>query len=132
MLLLQISNSKNETGRADEQKAGVERVVVVVVVLVDSICIWNEPIPISAAQDIEANYKRRILSKKFREKLEKIKNTEMENMDLCKALEKIQSEILLEQYDNPDQENAAATTTKDRAKLIEDKVKHKKRDGIRV
>ena len=60
-------------------------------------CCFRFRIP-RTKQDIEADYQRRILSKKFREKLEKIKNTEMENMDLSKALERIQSEILLDQY----------------------------------
>lgn len=37
----------------------------------------------------------------------KIKNTEMENMDLPRALERIQSEILLDQFDGPgDKEDA--------------------------
>lgn len=50
----------------------------------------------------------------------------MESMDLQKALERVQSEILLDQYDGPGE------TTKDDAQLIEDKVKHKNKEGFRV
>lgn len=55
--------------------------------------------------------------------MEKIKNTDMEQMDLSKALERIQSEILLDQYDGE--------TTKEDVKLI-GRVKHKKREGFHV
>lgn len=43
----------------------------------------------------------------------------MENMDLTRALERIQSEILLDQFDSPQD-------AKEDVKLIEDKVKHKR------
>lgn len=49
----------------------------------------------------------------------------MESMDLQRALERIQSEILLDQYDG------GGETTKDDAQLIVDTVKHK-REGFRV
>lgn len=84
-------------------------------------CCFRFRIP-RTKQDIEADYQRRILSRKFRERLEKIKNTEMENMDLHRALER----ILLDQFDQHPEE-----TSKEDAKLIEDKVKHK-REAFRV
>lgn len=90
-------------------------------------CCFRFRIP-RTKQDIEADYQRRIISKKFREKLEKIKNTEMENMDLTTALQRIQSEILLDQFDD---DNPPPGEIKDNVKLIEDKVKHK-RDAFHV
>lgn len=42
-------------------------------------------------------------------------------MDLTRALERIQSEILLDQFDGP------PCDAKEDVKLIEDKVKHKRR-----
>ncbi|XP_055918020.1 transmembrane inner ear expressed protein [Eupeodes corollae] len=45
-------------------------------------------------QEIEADYQRKQLTKKFREKLAQIKNSEMDNMDLQKALARIQSDYL--------------------------------------
>lgn len=63
-------------------------------------------------QEIEANYQRRVITKKFREKLEKIKNTDLENMDLSRALEKIQSGLLMDRcYNN-------ASLTQEEARLI--------------
>uniref|UniRef100_T1H562 Transmembrane inner ear expressed protein n=1 Tax=Megaselia scalaris TaxID=36166 RepID=T1H562_MEGSC len=44
-------------------------------------------------QEIEADYKRKQLAKKFREKLALISNTDMENMDLSRAVSIIQGEI---------------------------------------
>ncbi|KMY91164.1 transmembrane inner ear expressed protein [Drosophila erecta] len=48
-------------------------------------------------QEIEADYQRKQITKKFREKLQQIKNSEMDDMDLQKAL----AYIKLEQYDDP-------------------------------
>lgn len=74
-------------------------------------CCFRFRIP-RTKQDIEADHNRRKLAKKFRERLEKIKNTDMENMDLPRALERIQSEILLDQFDS------SPCDAKESAKLI--------------
>lgn len=78
-------------------------------------CCFRFRIP-RTKQDIEADYQRRIIARKFREKLEKIKNTEMENMDLPRALERIQSEIM--ELDGPE--------SKEDTKLIESSSKRDK------
>ncbi|XP_068140994.1 transmembrane inner ear expressed protein isoform X2 [Drosophila tropicalis] len=49
-------------------------------------------------QEIEADYQRKQITKKFREKLQLIKNSEMDDMDLQKALTYIKSDA----YDNSD------------------------------
>ncbi|XP_053958764.1 transmembrane inner ear expressed protein isoform X2 [Anastrepha ludens] len=43
-------------------------------------------------QEIEADYQRKQITKKFREKLQQIKNSEMDEMDLQKALHSIKLE----------------------------------------
>ncbi|TMW54255.1 hypothetical protein DOY81_000678 [Sarcophaga bullata] len=48
-------------------------------------------------QEIEADYQRKQITKKFREKLQQIKNSEMDDMDLQKAL----AYIKLDEYDEP-------------------------------
>ena len=71
-------------------------------------------------QEIEADHNRRKLAKKFREKLEQIQNTDIENMDLPRVLERIQSEILLDQFEeNPGE-------AKDSARLIDDHRHHRR------
>ncbi|XP_029673120.1 transmembrane inner ear expressed protein [Formica exsecta] len=44
-------------------------------------------------QEIEADYIRKKITKSFRNKLSKISNTEMDEMDLQKALDRIQNEF---------------------------------------
>ncbi|KAI8125806.1 Transmembrane inner ear expressed protein [Lucilia cuprina] len=48
-------------------------------------------------QEIEADYQRKQITKKFREKLQQIKNSEMDDMDLQKAIEYIQTHYLTKQ-----------------------------------
>ncbi|XP_037957632.1 transmembrane inner ear expressed protein [Teleopsis dalmanni] len=48
-------------------------------------------------QEIEADYQRKQITKKFREKLQQIKNSEMDDMDLHKAL----AYIKLDEFDDP-------------------------------
>ncbi|XP_013104309.1 transmembrane inner ear expressed protein isoform X2 [Stomoxys calcitrans] len=48
-------------------------------------------------QEIEADYQRKQITKKFREKLQQIKNSEMDDMDLQKAIEYILSNYLIKQ-----------------------------------
>ncbi|KAL7741268.1 hypothetical protein ACLKA6_015151 [Drosophila palustris] len=45
-------------------------------------------------QEIEADYQRKQITKKFREKLQQIKNSEMDDMDLQKVCVRIQSDYL--------------------------------------
>ncbi|XP_030384622.1 transmembrane inner ear expressed protein [Scaptodrosophila lebanonensis] len=45
-------------------------------------------------QEIEADYQRKQITKKFREKLQQIKNSEMDDMDLQKVCARIQSDYL--------------------------------------
>ncbi|KAH8305392.1 hypothetical protein KR018_001336 [Drosophila ironensis] len=45
-------------------------------------------------QEIEADYQRKQITKKFREKLQQIKNSEMDDMDLQKVCAHIQNEYL--------------------------------------
>ncbi|KAH8412749.1 hypothetical protein KR009_005301 [Drosophila setifemur] len=45
-------------------------------------------------QEIEADYLRKQITKKFREKLQQIKNSEMDDMDLQKVCVHIQNEYL--------------------------------------
>ncbi|XP_012162340.1 transmembrane inner ear expressed protein [Ceratitis capitata] len=45
-------------------------------------------------QEIEADYQRKQITKKFREKLQQIKNSDMDEMDLQKAIAHIQAEFL--------------------------------------
>ncbi|XP_037052265.1 transmembrane inner ear expressed protein [Bradysia coprophila] len=45
-------------------------------------------------QEIEADFQRRKIAKKFREHLACIKNSEMDDMDLQKALERIRQDFL--------------------------------------
>lgn len=83
-------------------------------------CCFRFRIP-RTKQDIEADHQRRKIAKKFREKLMKIKNTEMENMDLPRALERIQSEILLDQYDGPGDKEDAKLLEVTKAVVIKNK-----------
>ncbi|XP_050321650.1 transmembrane inner ear expressed protein [Bactrocera neohumeralis] len=45
-------------------------------------------------QEIEADYQRKQITKKFREKLQQIKNSDMDEMDLQKAIAHIQADYL--------------------------------------
>ncbi|XP_068140993.1 transmembrane inner ear expressed protein isoform X1 [Drosophila tropicalis] len=45
-------------------------------------------------QEIEADYQRKQITKKFREKLQLIKNSEMDDMDLQKVCARIQSDYI--------------------------------------
>ncbi|XP_055386328.1 uncharacterized protein LOC129615234 [Condylostylus longicornis] len=56
-------------------------------------CCFRFRIP-RTKQEIEADYQRKQLAKKFREKLSHIKNADMDEMDLPKALQVVQSEFL--------------------------------------
>lgn len=47
-------------------------------------CCFRFRIP-RTKQDIEADYQRRIIAKKFRERLARIKNSEMDDMNLQKG-----------------------------------------------
>ncbi|KAL9924142.1 transmembrane inner ear expressed protein [Glossina fuscipes] len=49
-------------------------------------------------QEIEADYQRKQITKKFHEKLQQIKNSDMDNMDLQKAIEYMQSNYLMKDY----------------------------------
>ncbi|XP_053978387.1 transmembrane inner ear expressed protein [Hylaeus anthracinus] len=50
-------------------------------------------------QEIEADYIRKKITKSFRNELSKINNVEMDNMDLKKALVKIQNKFDMEMYE---------------------------------
>ncbi|XP_058820700.1 transmembrane inner ear expressed protein [Topomyia yanbarensis] len=47
-------------------------------------------------QEIEADYHRKKLTRKFRERLDCLNNTEIDEMDLMKALERVREEFLAE------------------------------------
>ncbi|XP_055545343.1 transmembrane inner ear expressed protein [Wyeomyia smithii] len=47
-------------------------------------------------QEIEADYRRKKLTRKFRERLDCLNNTEIDDMDLMKALERVREEFLVE------------------------------------
>ncbi|XP_055600905.1 uncharacterized protein LOC129749835 [Uranotaenia lowii] len=47
-------------------------------------------------QDIEADYRRKSLTRKFRERLDCINNSEIDEMDLLKALERVREECISE------------------------------------
>lgn len=49
-------------------------------------CCFRFRIP-RTKQDIEADYQRRVIAKKFRERLACIKNSEMDDMNLQKGIE---------------------------------------------
>ncbi|EAT46953.1 AAEL001905-PA [Aedes aegypti] len=59
-------------------------------------CCFRFRIP-RTKQDIEADYHRKKLTKKFRERLDCMNNAEIDEMDLMKALERVREECLLEQ-----------------------------------
>lgn len=51
-------------------------------------CCFRFRIP-RTKQEIEADYQRRIIAKKFRERLAHIKNSEMDNMNLQKGMKRV-------------------------------------------
>ncbi|XP_037903547.1 transmembrane inner ear expressed protein [Hermetia illucens] len=65
-------------------------------------CCFRIRIP-RTKQDIEADYKRKRITRKFREKMALMKNSDMDGMDLQKALAKIQAEFLAEAKNSDDQ-----------------------------
>ncbi|XP_031622781.1 uncharacterized protein LOC116340436 isoform X1 [Contarinia nasturtii] len=62
-------------------------------------CCFRFRIP-RTKQDIEADYQRRVIAKNFRERLWNIKNSEMDNMNLQKALERIRQDFVAETQRN--------------------------------
>ncbi|XP_042233358.1 uncharacterized protein LOC121873721 isoform X2 [Homarus americanus] len=55
-------------------------------------CVFKCRVP-RTKQEIEANYIRRQLARKFRRQLNIINNSEMDEMDLLKALERLRAEL---------------------------------------
>ncbi|EDS36093.1 conserved hypothetical protein [Culex quinquefasciatus] len=47
-------------------------------------------------QDIEADYRRKRLTRKFRERLDCMNNTDIDEMDLLKALDRVRQQCLVE------------------------------------
>lgn len=58
-------------------------------------CCFRFRIP-RTKQEIEADFQRRKIARKFRQKLAKIQNSEMDDMDLKKALEIVRQEFIVE------------------------------------
>ncbi|XP_055708898.1 transmembrane inner ear expressed protein [Phlebotomus papatasi] len=56
-------------------------------------CCFRFRIP-RTKQDIEADYQRRKIARKFRERLACIHNSEMDDMDLQKAIERVRADFL--------------------------------------
>ncbi|CAK9823895.1 hypothetical protein ANTRET_LOCUS2146 [Anthophora retusa] len=67
-------------------------------VLIGLCCCIRFRIP-RTKQEIEADYIRKKITKTFRHELSKISNTEMDNMDLRKALNKLQIKFDMETYE---------------------------------
>ncbi|XP_066600162.1 transmembrane inner ear expressed protein [Prorops nasuta] len=73
------------------QLAGIILSVLLTIIIALCCCIrFRVP---RTKQEIEADYMRNKLTKNFRRKLAKINNTEMDDMDLGKALDRIKEEL---------------------------------------
>ncbi|XP_063701904.1 transmembrane inner ear expressed protein [Culicoides brevitarsis] len=62
-------------------------------------CCFRFRIP-RTKQEIEADFQRRKITKKFKKKLANIQNSEMDDMDLRKALERVRQEFLEDAAEN--------------------------------
>ncbi|XP_034189974.1 uncharacterized protein LOC117608648 [Osmia lignaria lignaria] len=67
-------------------------------VLIGLCCCFRFRVP-RTKQEIEADYVRKKITKSFRHELSKISNTEMDDMDLKKALCKIQNKFEMENHE---------------------------------
>ncbi|XP_029039863.1 transmembrane inner ear expressed protein [Osmia bicornis bicornis] len=67
-------------------------------VLIGLCCCFRFRVP-RTKQEIEADYVRKKITKSFRHELSKISNTEMDDMDLKKALCKIQNKFEMESHE---------------------------------
>ncbi|XP_059618404.1 uncharacterized protein LOC132262928 [Phlebotomus argentipes] len=80
-------------------------------------CCFRFRIP-RTKQDIEADYQRRKIAKKFRERLACIHNSEMDDMNLQKAVERVRADFL-----------ASTDVTSGKANIIDGK---SPKNGVRV
>ncbi|XP_055643817.1 transmembrane inner ear expressed protein [Toxorhynchites rutilus septentrionalis] len=72
-------------------------------------------------QEIEADYQRKKLTRKFRERLDCMHNAEIDEMDLLKALDRVRQECLAEKQKNDGKEaneNSNNQATNDICKCV--------------
>ncbi|XP_073827106.1 uncharacterized protein isoform X2 [Musca autumnalis] len=74
-------------------------------------------------QEIEADYQRKQITKKFREKLQQIKNSDMDDMDLQKAIEYILSNYLIKQCNSVESLNTDPNKIKNNHISVIDNIK---------